>query len=327
VTTGGSRDPLDAGNSVASLEEAHLQFADLLQVLLKRVETLVDADTAVILLLDRDGSHLVAHSALGLEDEVHQGVRVPVGAGFAGRIAATRSPMTLDEVGPDNAVNPILWKEGVRSMLGAPLIIDGRLLGVIHVGTREPRQFSASDIESLEREASRVARVVSDHQSLAERLTARTLQDSLLPGRLPEIEGLQFAARFVAAEDVGVGGDWFDVFRLPDGHVGIVIGDVAGVGLRAAIVMGRLRSVLRAYAVALHHPAAPRTRTPSVRRRDARTTCRWLSSPPFAQPRGAFCPSSSSVAPRWGCVSASSVHVLCTRRLDARPRRNEVPRC
>jgi phosphoserine phosphatase RsbU/P len=260
VTTGGSRDPLDAGNSVASLEEAHLQFADLLQVLLKRVETLVDADTAVILLLDRDGSHLVAHSALGLEDEVHQGVRVPVGAGFAGRIAATRSPMTLDEVGPDNAVNPILWKEGVRSMLGAPLIIDGRLLGVIHVGTREPRQFSASDIESLEREASRVARVVSDHQSLAERLTARTLQDSLLPGRLPEIEGLQFAARFVAAEDVGVGGDWFDVFRLPDGHVGIVIGDVAGVGLRAAIVMGRLRSVLRAYAIESTSPSEALTR-------------------------------------------------------------------
>ena len=260
VTTGGSRDPLDAGDSVARLEAAHLQFSDLLQVLLKRVETLVDADTAVILLLDRDGSQLVAQAALGLEDEVHQGVRVPVGAGFAGRIAATRSPMTLDEVGPDTVVNPILWKQGVRSMLGVPLIIDGRLLGVIHVGTREPRQFSPIDIESLEREAARIARVVSDHQSLAERLTARTLQESLLPGRLPEIEGLQFAARFVAAEAVGVGGDWFDVFRLPEGHVGIVIGDVAGVGLRAAIVMSRLRSALRAYAIESRSPSEALTR-------------------------------------------------------------------
>jgi phosphoserine phosphatase RsbU/P len=245
---------------VANPEAAQLRFSDRLQVLLARVEQLVDADTAAILLLDRDASQLVAYSARGLEDEVHQGVRVPVGTGFAGRIAATRSPTTLDEVGPDTVANPILWKQGVRSMLGVPLIADGRLLGVMHVGTRQPRQFSATDIETLEREASRVARVVSEHQSLAERLTASTLQESLLPARLPEIEGLQFAARFVAAEDVGVGGDWFDVFRLPDGQVGIVVGDVAGVGLRAAIVMSRLRSALRAYAIESATPSEALTR-------------------------------------------------------------------
>ena len=229
-------------------------------MLLKRVEDLLDADTAAILLLDRDGSQLVAHSALGLEDEVHQGVRIPVGAGFAGRVAATRSPMTLYEVSPDTVVNPILWKQGVRSMLGVPLIHDGRLLGVMHVGTRQPRQFDSVDIESLEREAERVAKAVSDHQSLAERLAARTLQESLLPGRLPEVEGLRFAARFVAAEDFGVGGDWFDVFSLPDGHVGIVVGDVAGSGLRAAIVMTRLRSALRAYAIESTTPGEALTR-------------------------------------------------------------------
>ena len=134
-------------------------------------------------------------------------------------------------------------------MLGVPLIADGRLLGVMHVGTLEHRTFSDDDVVVLEREASRIARLVRDHQVLAERLTARTLQESLLPGQLPELDGLEFAARFVSAEDFGLGGDWFDVFRLPDGQVGIVIGDVAGVGLRAAIVMSRLRSALRAYAI------------------------------------------------------------------------------
>ena len=259
-TTEGFADSPEALDSAANLESAQLQLSELLQVLLRKVDDLIEADTAAILLLDRDGSHLVAHSALGLEDEVRQGVRVPVGAGFAGRVAATRSPMTLHDVVPDAVVNPILWKQGVRSMLGVPLIHDGRLLGVMHVGMREPRRFSELDIELLEREASRVARVVSDHQSLAERLTARTLQQSLLPGRLPEIDGLQFAARFVSAEDVGVGGDWFDVFRLPDGHVGIVMGDVAGFGLRAAIVMGRLRSALRAYAIESTRPSEALTR-------------------------------------------------------------------
>ena len=75
------------------------------------------------------------------------------------------------------------------------------------------------------------------------------LQQSLLPTRLPAVEGLEFASRFVPAEDFGVGGDWFDAFRLPDGGIGVVMGDVAGAGLRAAIVMGRLRSSLRAYAI------------------------------------------------------------------------------
>jgi sigma-B regulation protein RsbU (phosphoserine phosphatase) len=164
-------------------------------------------------------------------------VRVPLGAGFAGQIAATRAPVALDDVGPRTVVNPILWRKGVRSMLGVPLIVDGRLLGVVHVGTLKQRRFSAADVDVLEREASVVAHLVSDHQALAERLTARTLQESMDPSRLPEIEGLEFAAWFVAAEEFGVGGDWFDVFKLPDGRVGIAMGDVAGRGLRAAIVM------------------------------------------------------------------------------------------
>ena len=242
-------DPLDGLDAAADLDAAHLQRHDLLRTLLDRVAELLAADTAAILLADGDGSQLVARAAHGLEDEVHQGVRVPVGMGFAGQVAATRAPVSIDEVGPRTVVNPILWQKGIRSMLGVPLIADGRLLGVMHIGTLEHRTFSEDDVVVLEREASRVARLVRDHEVLAERLTARTLQESLLPGQLPELDGLEFAARFVSAEDFGLGGDWFDVFRLPDGQVGIVIGDVAGVGLRAAIVMSRLRSALRAYAI------------------------------------------------------------------------------
>ena len=69
------------------------------------------------------------------------------------------------------------------------------------------------------------------------------------------MDGLEFASRFVPAEDFGVGGDWFDAFELPDGRFGIAIGDVAGSGLRAAVVMGRMRSVLRAYAIETDHPS------------------------------------------------------------------------
>ena len=67
---------------------------------------------------------------------------------------------------------------------------------------------------------------------------------------------MEFASRFVPARSAGVGGDWFDAFSLPGGGVGIVMGDVVGSGLRAAVIMGRLRSALRAYALEFPDPGA-----------------------------------------------------------------------
>ena len=90
-----------------------------------------------------------------------------------------------------------------------------------------------------------------------ERSTAATLQRSLLPDRLPDIPGVELAARFRAGSaEADVGGDWYDVFGLPDGRLVLVVGDVMGKGVRAAAGMGRLRSALRALAHANPLPEA-----------------------------------------------------------------------
>jgi serine phosphatase RsbU (regulator of sigma subunit) len=80
------------------------------------------------------------------------------------------------------------------------------------------------------------------------------LQTGLLPSKLPDVPGLDLAARYVAGSGT-VGGDWYDVFVSPDGRVGFVLGDVAGSGLLAAVVMGRMRSALRAYVLETSDPA------------------------------------------------------------------------
>jgi hypothetical protein len=232
-----------------------LDPSSYVEELLTRVQRALAVDTIAVLMLDRGGTHLVARLARGIEEEVHQGVQVPVGSGFAGTIAATRRPVALGDVGPETVVNPILWKKGVRSMLGVPLLVGDRLVGVMHVGSLHGRSFDGRDIATVEAAAYRVAAALSAQQTIADRSAARTLQESLLPTELPHVDGLEFASRFVAAEDFGVGGDWFDAFRLPDGQVGVVIGDVAGSGLRAAVVMGRLRSALRAYAIESSRPS------------------------------------------------------------------------
>ena len=96
-----------------------------------------------------------------------------------------------------------------------------------------------------------------EKQAEREHRIAETLQRSLLPDRLPEIPGVALSARYVpATTDMEVGGDWYDVVQLPNGHVGLAIGDVAGHGLRAASTMGQLRMSLRAYALEEDSPAA-----------------------------------------------------------------------
>jgi phosphoserine phosphatase RsbU/P len=245
--------------TVTEASLAHLEIDELLDTLLERVRELLEADTAAILLIDRASREMVATAAKGIEEEVRGGIRIPIGQGFAGRVAAERKPVILDKVDHTNVRNPILLEVGVRSLLGVPLIADGDTIGVLHVGTLGSRSFSDQDAELLQLVADRAALAINAGLLKQERTVATALQRSLLP-RLPAINGLEIAARYVPGQARVVGGDWYDAFELPTGHVGAAIGDVVGHGLRSATVMGRIRSAMRAYALESTDPAAVLTR-------------------------------------------------------------------
>jgi serine phosphatase RsbU (regulator of sigma subunit)/anti-sigma regulatory factor (Ser/Thr protein kinase) len=251
----GSGSQGDAISAVTDSGLAGLPSALLVDELVDRVHSVLGVDTVAILLTDRTGTNLVASVSRGLEEEVRQGVRVPIGRGFAGRIAQSRMPATLDRMTDDGVVNSVLLRSGVRSLLGVPMLAGTALVGVMHVGSRTPRLFDARDTAVLQLAADQIAVSLRAEHNQAERTAARTLQQSLMPTRLPDVDGLEMASRFVPAEAFGVGGDWFDVFTLPSGTLGIVMGDVAGSGLTAAVVMGRLRSALRSYALESSSPA------------------------------------------------------------------------
>jgi signal transduction histidine kinase len=136
---------------------AHLSLDHLLDELLSRVRDALNADTSAVLLLDESGTELVARAAKGLEEEVEQGVRIPVGRGFAGRIVAQRAPVIIADLDRADVVNPILREKGLKSLLGAPLIAHGDMLGVVHVGTLRHRDFTREDVELLQIVADRVA--------------------------------------------------------------------------------------------------------------------------------------------------------------------------
>jgi serine phosphatase RsbU (regulator of sigma subunit) len=200
------------------------------------------------------GAALVPVAVSGLDSPAHSGFRVPVGAGFAGKVAATDGPLILTDVSPETVLNPAIHRRGIRSLLGVPVPGRPRVLGVVHVGSITPREFTVDDVSLLEGLADQLAVEVLLRRANEEHIAALALQRSLLPDITPHVDGLDIAARYVPA-DGDLGGDWYDVFQLPDDRVGIVMGDVAGHGLGAAVVMGRLRSALRAYALEHSDPA------------------------------------------------------------------------
>lgn len=129
----------------------------------------------------------------------------------------------------------------------------GQIVGVSKIARNITERKRAEQIlrESEERQRHELEQALQTEREITE-----VIQRSLLPDRLPHLEGVDFAARYIpAALDTVVGGDFYDVFVLPNGHVGLAIGDVAGYGVQAASVMGQVRMLLRAYA---HegHPAA-----------------------------------------------------------------------
>jgi serine phosphatase RsbU (regulator of sigma subunit) len=225
---------------------SRLDEQKLLDVLLERVKTVLEADTATVLLLDRAAGQLMATAAAGIEEEVRQGVRVPLGAGFAGQVALTKQPLVLNRVDYTTV-------RGLTSLLGVPLLVGGQVIGVLHVGSLTGREFGQEDVELLQLAADRAALAVHSMMSQDDRQAAVALHRSLLPSALPTVPGTELAARYVTGAG-NVGGDWYDVFVLPSGKLAVVMGDVAGSGLPAAVIMGRMRSALRAYALHADDP-------------------------------------------------------------------------
>jgi GAF domain-containing protein/anti-sigma regulatory factor (Ser/Thr protein kinase) len=248
-----ARRQLEALQRVTDAALAYLPQEALLSELLIRIREILHTDTAAILMLDETGRLLRARAAKGIEEEVEQGVTIPVGKGFAGRIAAERRAIYIPDVDHADVMNPLLRQKGIRSLLGVPLLIEGRVLGVLHVGTLTLREFTAEDRNLLQSAADRAALAIEHAQLSEQRRLAEALQRRLLPRRITGIPGVEIASRYMPAGE-SLGGDWYDAFTLAPGKIVLAVGDVVGHGLGAAATMAQMRTALRAYAVDGHPP-------------------------------------------------------------------------
>jgi serine phosphatase RsbU (regulator of sigma subunit)/anti-sigma regulatory factor (Ser/Thr protein kinase) len=241
-------------NSQHSLDE-------VLQIVCDKAREITDADQSTITLNAQDswppGSKLRVTSTTSSAN-----TNLAVESNFADLIRQRGGPLRLTR--QQVLTNPVwesldLWGSSneAHSLLGAPLSgWSAKELGVIELCARPSQDFTDNDQAILEQIA-QMASVAIENVRLYEQehRIAESLQRSLLPERLPMIPGIALAARFDAGGlGVHVGGDWYDVIHLPNGRLGLAIGDVAGRGIRAAAVMGQLKVALRSYALEGYSP-------------------------------------------------------------------------
>lgn len=235
---------------------------------LARIVVPAMADFCCIDLLEEaDGTSSVRRAAVNHRDELKAGDvralgrwvgptedgRDPIGQALASGAPSLLAELPVRPAGLAEQPDLLRRYEALRprSAIVVPLRARGRVLGALTLGTELPygRRYSQRDLYLAADLATRAGLAVDNARLYArEHAAAVTLQRSLLPA-VPEMSGMTIASRYLAATDgAQVGGDWYDMLSLPDGAVGLAVGDVVGHDLRAAAAMGELRGVLRSYA-------------------------------------------------------------------------------
>ncbi|MCX6464470.1 MAG: SpoIIE family protein phosphatase [Pseudonocardiales bacterium] len=262
-----------ARNQLRLLAEATTQMTEALDVgdacrRLARIVVPQLADLCAVDLVDRPASTAPSRLAVaardpGDEDRLRRLGELrdyrTGGTSDTGRVLAGEAPVLLSDLPesgaerhPDDPKAAEVYDQlRLRSAMVVPVRARGRVLGTLTLLTQHPygRRYGSRDLHLAADLAGRAGLTVDNARLYeVEHAAAATLQRSLLPV-VPEVDGLQVAARYlVGADGNQVGGDWYDVLPLPDGAVGIAVGDVVGHDLQAAAAMGQLRGVVRSYA-------------------------------------------------------------------------------
>jgi PAS domain S-box-containing protein len=264
--------------ATAMLAEA-LDVEQVVEVITEVGRTAIGALRSAVALLDDDklGLRVVNASGLAPTGPDGAGVRLTLDTpSVMTRAIATRRPvliadpeelrsqfdsdpdapglLAVDE-GPA-AGKRVLDTGDEQAWVGLPLLAAGMPLGALRFSFGKPRTILEEERVFLEALAGQCALAVERAEMYEKEHTAAvTLQRSLLPGELPSVSGLALDAKYLP-RSTDVGGDWYDVFRLPDRRLAVTVGDVMGKGLLAAAGMGRVRNALRALALTDPRPAA-----------------------------------------------------------------------
>lgn len=258
---------MSALQAVSDAALSTVRLDELLPPLVRQVVAALQADDGMIWFVDERSGGLAQPAGFNGSSAVPPGRHAP-GQGVAGRVAADARSIVISNPAHLAALDPALAEEGAHATVGVPLRVGGRVIGVVQVWARRPREFTPHEMRLLETFADRVALAVDNARAYErERELAAIIQQTLLPPQRVELPGITVAGRYLASREVG--GDFYAVLPLEGGCVGLAIADVAGKGIPAATLSARARYLLEAFALDARRPDAVLTRLNQVLVRDA----------------------------------------------------------
>jgi serine phosphatase RsbU (regulator of sigma subunit) len=241
-----------------------LDLDELLREILNRLfEVFPKAERAFIMLIDEKGEKLIPKAVKRRREG--DNAELTVSRTILHEVMTKRHAVLSRDAMEDQRFKAghSVANFGIRAMMAAPLVWRGQTLGIVYLDSLALATFSQADLELLTGIAGQSAAALGNarlHEELLKRQRleqdlhlAERIQQSFLPRRIPRVEGFTFCARYDPAYEVG--GDFYDFVRLPDERLGIVVGDVSGKGISAALYMARLTRDLRYFALAEADPA------------------------------------------------------------------------
>ena len=234
---------------------------DVARVVVQHGIEILGAQAGGLVLVTAEGAALRAVCDIGFNGALMQHWRrVPLSMPtLVADAARSGTPMFLDDgVSQDLRLQRAWQTLGVRAQAAIPLMIGERAIGVVMFAFTSPRVHNPEDREFMLALANVCAQALERAQLYdRERHVAETLQQAFLPAAIPQVLGMRIDVAYLpGTQEAQVGGDWYDVFQLSDGRIGVSIGDVVGHGLAAAVVMGQLRQAMRTAATGDAEPAA-----------------------------------------------------------------------
>lgn len=248
---------ISALSEVGMLAAEELNWEEMLATIVSKTRYLLSADSCSIYILDHRNNELVLSAKDGLLTYAY-GQRIRLGKGIIGHVAQNHSAVIINDIANNPqwrtySLNDELIKENpyFQSMIFAPLIAQERLIGVIGVCNIEPKEWQKTDLDFLRIISVNVSGIIEKskiHKEISKELeVAKYMQEKLLPDEFPDIVGYDLSAITIPHNEVG--GDYYDFLTINEDSLGIVIADVCGKGIGAAILMANTRGLVHANAL------------------------------------------------------------------------------
>ena len=238
----------EALNRINSRVHSTLDFDEIMRRVVVDIAEALEVDAAVVQ-VHREGYWDFAYEH-GLPPRLST-MRLPdAEVPLSMEVLRTRQPLVVNDVAHDDRVNPaVMEKFGITALMVVPLIMRDQVFGVLLADRfGEPTPFTAAQLDFLQKAATTLALALENARLYeTEHRIAETLQEALLtmPDHLP---GIEFAHAYSSAtESERVGGDFYDLFEIGTDRIGIVVGDISGKGLQAAVLAARVKNMIRAY--------------------------------------------------------------------------------